>query len=292
MKILVIGCVFFSSEMLKELINMNVNVVGVCTTKSSSFNNDHFNLGIISEKNNIPTSYLEDINSSESINWIKEKNPDIIFCLGWSRLIKKDLLEYKNGIIGYHPAALPMNRGRHPLIWALALGLKRTGSTFFFMDENADSGDIISQEIVDIKKDDDANSLYQKIINISKIQLKDILINFKKNKIIRSPQNDNLSNYWRKRNIKDGEIDWRMSSESIDNLIKALTHPYIGAHFLYHNKVIKVWKSKYVKQNLDNIEPGKVLSASMNHCAIKTGDGIIQILDWNPGIEFKEGDYL
>ena len=34
------------------------------------------------------------------------------------------------------------------------------------------------------------------------------------------------------RNIKDGEIDWRMSSESIDNLIKALTHPYIGAHFL------------------------------------------------------------
>ena len=92
------------------------------------------------------------------------------------------------------------------------------------------------------------------------------MINFKKNKIIRSPQNNKLSNYWRKRNIEDGEIDWRMSSESIDNLIKALTHPYPGAHFFYNNKVIKVWKSKYIKQNLDNIEPGKILSSSKNHC--------------------------
>ena len=50
------------------------------------------------------------------------------------------------GILGYHPSLLPFNRGRHPIIWALALGLKETGSTFFFMDENADTGDIVSQK--------------------------------------------------------------------------------------------------------------------------------------------------
>ena len=50
--------------------------------------------------------------------------------------------------MGYHPAELPYNRGRHPIIWALALGLKSTASTFFYMKEGADDGDIISQEIV------------------------------------------------------------------------------------------------------------------------------------------------
>lgn len=35
------------------------------------------------------------------------------------------------GVLGYHPAKLPQNRGRHPLIWALALGLKKSASTFF-----------------------------------------------------------------------------------------------------------------------------------------------------------------
>ena len=58
--------------------------------------------------------------------------PDIIFCFGWSRLIKEELLKIpKKGVVGYHPAMLPKNRGRHPLIWALALGIKTTGSTFF-----------------------------------------------------------------------------------------------------------------------------------------------------------------
>ncbi len=34
------------------------------------------------------------------------------------------------GVIGCHDTMLPQNRGRHPIIWALALGLKETGQTF------------------------------------------------------------------------------------------------------------------------------------------------------------------
>ena len=193
----------FSKKTLEKLIDLNVHVVGVCTKKMSTFNSDFSNVTPVCKKNKIPIKYVKDINSKENIEWIKSLAPDIIFCLGWSRLIKKDLLNYKNGIIGYHPTALPMNRGRHPIIWALALGLKQSGSTFFFMNENADSGEIISQKIFNIENNDDACSLYQKIINISKIQLKDIIMNLKKNKIIRIPQNNDLSNYWRKRNIKE-----------------------------------------------------------------------------------------
>lgn len=35
------------------------------------------------------------------------------------------------GIIGYHPTKLPNNRGRHPLIWTLLLGLKELGEHSF-----------------------------------------------------------------------------------------------------------------------------------------------------------------
>ena len=67
------------------------------------------------------------------------------------------------GLVGYHPALLPQNRGRHPIIWALALGLEETGSTFFFMDEGADTGDILSQRRVPITPEDDAGTLYDKL---------------------------------------------------------------------------------------------------------------------------------
>ena len=102
--------------------------------------------------------------------------------MGLSKLINRELLEIpKLGVVGYHPTLLPKNRGRHPLIWALVLGLTQTGSTFFFMDEGADSGPIISQEKVKITKKDTANTLYKKIEITASKQLK-IFSSFKKEK--------------------------------------------------------------------------------------------------------------
>ena len=68
-------------------------------------------------------------------------------CVGWSKLIKKEILNIpKKGFIGYHPSLLPKNRGRHPLIWAKILGLKKTEATFFMLNDKAETGEIISQK--------------------------------------------------------------------------------------------------------------------------------------------------
>jgi methionyl-tRNA formyltransferase len=151
MKILFIGAVNFSAHALRKLINMQSNVVGVCTLSHSSFNADHCDLTPIARDANIPSRITPNINDKDVIRWIRERDPDVIFCFGWSRLIREPLLGIpKLGVVGFHPTALPANRGRHPLIWALVLGLKETASTFFFMDEGADSGDILSQVKVSI----------------------------------------------------------------------------------------------------------------------------------------------
>ena len=92
MKILFIGSVKFSSEILKIIISMNSNVIGVCTKKISPFNSDFYDLSSIAKDNNIPFNYVKNINSDKNINWIKNLDPDIIFCFGWSSLIKKELL--------------------------------------------------------------------------------------------------------------------------------------------------------------------------------------------------------
>ena len=60
------------------------------------------------------------------------------------------------GVISSHPAALPANRGRHPILWALVLGLAETASTFLGMDDVADSCDDISQVRIRIDTFDNA----------------------------------------------------------------------------------------------------------------------------------------
>ena len=245
------------------------------------------------KKKNIPYIYTNDINSEETVNWIKSLSPDVIFCFGWSNLIKKELLSVPSlGIIGFHPAALPANRGRHPLIWALALGLKKTASTFFFMTEGADDGDILSQEPIIIQEDDDAASLYNKVISVAKKQLHSFVPLLENKKYCRILQDNSKANYWRKRNVNDGRISFSMNSETIYNLTRALTRPYVGASYYLNGKEIKIWKVKPVI-NLDkNIEYGKVLDIRGKIITVKTPDGAIDLIEH----EFLEipkiGDYL
>jgi len=281
MTICFVGNVKFSREMLKHLLSKDDNqIVGIITKENSNFNSDHSNLSDLALENKVPFKYVRDINSKENNKWIKDLHPDIIFCFGWSALLKKSTLNIpKLGVVGYHPSFLPKNRGRHPIIWALALGLKETGSTFFLMNEGVDTGKIINQKKVKIHQSDDASKLYDRIILVAKKQLDIILQNFN-SKSIKFLDQSFEGNEWRKRGKEDGKIDFRMSSENIYNLVRALTKPYPGAHVSINDRDYKVWKCKIGEKYPNNIESGKILEFLENNVlVIKTGNGSILLLD-------------
>jgi methionyl-tRNA formyltransferase len=295
MKIIFVGTVEFSRKTLEKLIAMNANIAGVITKKHSRFHSDFSGLEDLAARNNIECHFPRSINDPETLSWIKGKNPDFVFCFGWSELFKKEFLSIpKSGVIGYHSALLPKNRGRHPLIWALVLGLKETGSTFYFMDEGADSGDILSQEKVDISYEDDARALYDKIMDTGLKQIEKILPALVDGTYKRMPQDHSKATYWRKRGMEDGNIDWRMSSYSIYNLVRALARPYPGAHLILEGKEFKVWKVKEVNVGgMENFEPGKVIEAyDDGSYMVKAGDNCIQIMEHEIEKELKPGDYL
>lgn len=293
MKIFFVGSVFFSKVLLEKLIKLEQNIIGINTLNSSMYNSDYFDLKIIGDRYNIPVRYATDINKEDNIKWIKSLKPDVIFCFGWSRLLKKEFLNIsKVGVVGYHPTLLPTNRGRHPIIWAIALGLKRTGSTFFIMDEGADSGDIISQKEIKIHDDYNSSDLYNVLIKTSLLQIEEFLPKLKNNSITKIKQNHSKANYWRKRTVNDGVIDWRMSSIFIHRLVKSLVSPYDGACFYKDEKRIIVSKSKIIRNYEMNIEPGKILSKDNDGYIIKTGDDAIKIFINSKEFKLKLGDYL
>jgi methionyl-tRNA formyltransferase len=293
MKIFFIGTVEFSKCVLAKLIEMEAQVGGVATKADSPFNADFADLRPLCKKANIPYRFVDNINDEEIINWIKGLCPDVIFCFGWSELIKKELLHLAPmGVVGFHPAALPKNRGRHPIIWALVLGVEETASTFFFMDEGADSGDILSQKFIKIDYQDDAQSLYSKIISIASEQIEEFVPMLKNGTYKRMPQDHPKANIWRKRTKQDGKIDFRMTSRSIYNLVRALTNPYVGAHVLYKEKEYKVWKSKEVSSKTVNFEPGRVVAVKNNIITVKTGDDAVELVEHDFKILPRVEEYL
>ena len=293
MNIFFIGTVEFSKCTLAKLIEMKTQIVGVATKADSPFNADFADITHLCKKTNIPYRFVDNINDRDVIDWINSLHPDVIFCFGWSELIKKELLHLAPmGVVGFHPAALPQNRGRHPIIWALAFGLEETASTFFFMDEGADSGDILSQEFIKIAYSDDAQNLYSTIINIALRQIQEFVPKLESGTYIRIPQDHSKANIWRKRTKNDGKIDFRMTSRAIYNLVRSLTKPYVGAHVVYKGEEYKVWKSKERKSKAINLEPGKVLAVEDNIITMKTGDGSVDLIEHEFKIIPRVGEYL
>jgi len=292
MRILFIGTVLFSKNILDEIIKSKNKIVGVIGKKKSKFNSDYYDLVKHSKTKRIDSIYSDNINSIKILRWVKKRKPDIIFCMGWSQLLKKKFLKIApKGVIGYHPSDLPKNRGRHPIIWSLILGLKNIGSCFFYMDSKADSGRIISKKMIKIEKNYTSNSIYKKLINVGKKQIREIMFKIKNNKLKSFPQKNSQSNSWRKRSEIDGKIDWRMSADNINNLVKALTKPYSGAYFLLKEKKVIVWESKVINLNAKNFEPGKIIEFKKN-VIIKCGNKALKLITFQPKINLKRVKYL
>lgn len=294
MRIVFIGCVESSARLLQRLIKINANVVGVLTQKESAYNADFVDIEKMCKENRLDCLCVKNINTLEAQEYIRKKKPDVIFCFGWSQLVHKEILEIpKYGCVGFHPAALPNNKGRHPIIWALVLGLEETASSFFMMNEKADDGEIVSQRKVNIKYTDNARTLYDKIMDMAEEQVEELVNQLKEDKLIKIKTDNEEGNSWRKRGIEDGKIDWRMSSRSIYNLVRGLSKPYVGAHFVYKNSLYKVWNVEEVKtENYLNIEPGKIIKVFEDGTFwVKAGENIIHIKEFDE-IEVKEGMYL
>lgn len=292
MRIVFVGSVIFSQKCLEKLLSLGAEIVAIVTKERSNFNADFADLSVLASQNFIPYKYVNDINHPKNIEWIKNYRPDIIFCFGWSSLIKAELLSIPRlGVIGYHPALLPSNKGRHPLIWAKVLGLKVTGSTFFFMDEGADSGDILDQKEIEISFDDTAYDLYNKMINTALNQIEYFLPRLINETFTRKSQ-ELIGNVWRKRTKNDGHIDFRMSSISICNLVRALSMPYPGAHCFFFEEEAIIWRIKIGPNYQGNLEPGKVLSVDKGEITVKSGDGSVILQEYSFKIFPKPGDYL
>lgn len=293
-----IGCVQFSQAMLEKLLTQpGIDICGVVTRQSSGINADFVDLSGMAANRGIPVIHATGNEQVEIASWIKAREADICFCLGWSYLLKQPILTAAPlGVVGYHPALLPRNRGRHPIIWALALGLRETGSTFFVMDAGADSGPILSQVHVAIGTDDDAGSLYGKLIGVARAQLRRLVADIQEGTLVGIPQDPACATYWRKRSVADGCIDWRMSAEGIHNLVRALSAPYPGAHANFRNAEVKVWKTRLATEGAEDVEPGYVIDRNGSDIHVQCGDGTIILerhdFDQVQGALLQRGDYL
>lgn len=91
--------------------------------------------------------------------------PDVIALAGYMRLLSADFVSrYPLRIVNVHPSLLPSFPGVDAQAQAVAYGVKVSGCTVHFVDENLDAGPIILQRAVEVRDDDTGESLAARIL--------------------------------------------------------------------------------------------------------------------------------
>jgi phosphoribosylglycinamide formyltransferase-1 len=95
---------------------------------------------------------------------LTQRGIDLIVSAGYLRILGEPVVErWRHRWLNVHPALLPSFPGMHAVADALAAGVKVTGVTVHFVDAGVDSGPIVLQEAVEIRDDDDWDSLEVRI---------------------------------------------------------------------------------------------------------------------------------
>lgn len=95
---------------------------------------------------------------------LRQRGIDVVVTAGYMRLLGPAVLgAYGGRILNVHPSLLPAFPGVQAVADALAYRVKVTGVTVFVVDEGVDTGPIVLQEPIEIRDDDDWDSLEARV---------------------------------------------------------------------------------------------------------------------------------
>jgi len=239
MKIVFCGGKNIGYNCLKHLIqHSEIEVALIIPNLDSDISPDRWYLSVteVALTHNIPLLGTNNIN--ENFEEIKQVNPDCIFSVYFDQIFKKTIIDLPvKGIINLHFGLPEYYRGCYPTTWAIINGEKLTGVTLHYVDEGIDTGDIIAERLIEIKKGYTGKDLYNLCTEIGFELFKDMLPLIINDKCETRKQNNGKA-YHHDREFPSHEVKL---PKDVYNYIRALIFaPFPSPFFNIGNKKITI----------------------------------------------------
>ena len=288
MRFIALGTTEFVRHCINGLIDGGQQVLLLVSLPKELQPDNSIDLSVFMSEKGLDYLEVEDINAPENIAILEAYSPDVIFS-GWPKILKQPIFSVPRFcIIGSHPTALPFNRGRHPLHWEIVLGFPKSSLSFFRMDEGIDTGRILLQVPYEIRPEDTIADLVTRVNSVAysgSCQLGQMLATGDVPEGIE--QDHDKANYWRKRTRHDVTLDLRMSAVNIVRTVRSFTSPYPCAMLLFDQYVLHVVQASlapmvFSLEELQRIEPGKIIQTSGHIIRVKAIDQIVDLTCQEP----------
>lgn len=139
------------------------------------------------KKHNIRAVFEKD--EQAIIDIMKENEIDLVVLAGFLKILSPNFTKaFENRIINIHPSLIPSFCGKgyyglkvHEAV--IEYGVKVSGATVHFVDENADTGPIIRQDTVEVFAGDSPQDLQQRVLKIEHKILSQVVADYCDDKI-------------------------------------------------------------------------------------------------------------
>jgi methionyl-tRNA formyltransferase len=159
---------------------------------------------------------------------IRDVGPHVIACTNWRTTVPGEVLRIPLlGAINVHDALLPRYGGFGAVNWVVRNGERTTGLTVHFMDEELDTGPVITQTTVEIGPEDSAGRVLDRLVaEYGPVIVR--ALDLVESGCRGEPQSGETSFYHRV-GLEDTRIDWTRGTTEVYNLVRGQSDPFINA---------------------------------------------------------------
>ena len=264
-KIVFMGTPIFSVPILKSLYQNGypVSVVYSQPPKKSSrgMKTQKSPVHLMAETLNIEAR-TPDVLKGNSIeeSFLKNLDADLAIVVAYGKLLPESFLNLtKKGFINIHASILPSWRGAAPIQRAIINLDKKTGISVMKINNKLDSGPVCNKYEIEIKKQDNSETISEKLSLIASEKILDEIDNIIDGKANFIEQEHDKATYANKIEKTEGKINWNIKAEKILGLINGL-FPSPGAWFTFKGERYKILKAEVGNSKG---EPGIVLGQNL-----------------------------
>ncbi len=279
LKVIFMGTPEFCVPILESLIN-KCNVLAVVTQPDKEVGRKKELIYSPVKKKALEygIKVLQPVRIRDEYQEIINLNPDIIITCAYGQIVPETILNApKYGCINVHASLLPKLRGGAPIHKAIINGYDKTGITIMYMDKGMDTGDMISKVEVKIENSDTAQTLHDKLQEVSVPLLLETLPTIIDGTNKREKQNDNEATYAYNVTREEEHVNFNKTSKDVYNQIRGL-NSWPGAYAILDDKNIKLWLSKTSDKKY-NEKPGTIVNLDKSGMEVVTSDGSILITE-------------
>ncbi len=239
MNIIFMGTPDFSIPSLKTLIESKHNVLAVVTAPDKQRGRgrkvSYTPVKEFAINNNLPVLQPERLkNNSSFVDELKQIDADLYVVVAF-RILPSHVFEIpKYGSFNLHASYLPKYRGAAPIQWALINGETETGLTTFKLAEKVDTGNIYLHMKIEIKPDDNLETLHDKLSAEGAKIVLDTVNRIESGDYVLWEQDNSLATPVRKITKAVAKIDWNKPVYQVHILIVGLWS-FTGSFFEFES---------------------------------------------------------